>query len=157
MVNEKVFFNFFLTESVNVHYYGGFLFEFIFYVKLSFLLKTFFDKMPRELEDAARIDGCGKLGIWWHVAMPLARPAIAVIVIFNSLSVWNEYILATLLLGDSQLMPLQRGLMVFQGANSTDYPVLMAGLTMAVIPIILIYLAMQKHIVKGLSSGEVIG
>ena len=93
------------------------------------LLKTFFDKMPHDLEDAARIDGCSKLGIWWHVALPLARPAIAVIVIFNSLNVWNEYILATLLLGDTKLMPLQRGLMVFQGANSVDYPVLMAGLT----------------------------
>ena len=121
------------------------------------LLKTFFDKMPHDLEDAARIDGCSKIGIWWHVALPLARPAIAVIVIFNSLNVWNEYILATLLLGDSQLMPLQRGLMVFQGANSTDYPVLMAGLTMAAIPIIMVYLTMQKHIIKGLSLGEVAG
>jgi raffinose/stachyose/melibiose transport system permease protein len=121
------------------------------------LLKTFFDKMPSDLEDAARIDGCSKLGIWWNVALPLARPALAVIVIFNSLNVWNEYILATLLLGDSKLMPLQRGLMVFQGANSTDYPVLMAGLTMAVVPIIFVYLTMQKHIVKGLSSGAVVG
>jgi multiple sugar transport system permease protein/raffinose/stachyose/melibiose transport system permease protein len=121
------------------------------------LFKTFFDKMPQEMEDAARIDGCGKIGIWWNMAMPYARPAIAVVVIFNSLIVWNEYILATLLLGDSQLMPLQRGLMVFQGANSTDYPVLMAGLTMAAVPIIMVYLFMQKHIVKGLSSGEVLG
>ena len=121
------------------------------------LLKTFFDKMPKDLEDAARIDGCSKLGIWWYVALPLARPAIAVIVIFNSLNVWNEYILATLLLGDTKLMPLQRGLMVFQGANSVDYPVLMAGLTMAAVPIVMVYLAMQKHIVKGLSSGAVVG
>ena len=121
------------------------------------LFKTFFDKMPNELEDAARIDGCSKIGIWWNMAMPFARPAIAVIVIFNSLNVWNEYILATLLLGDTKLMPLQRGLVVFQGANSTDYPVLMAGLTMAAIPIIMVYLFMQKHIVKGLSSGEMVG
>ncbi len=121
------------------------------------LLKTFFDKLPHDLEDAARIDGCSKIGIWWHVALPLARPAIAVIVIFNSLNVWNEYMLAFLLLGDSKLMPLQRGIMVFQGANSTDYPVLMAGLTMAAVPIIMVYLAMQKHIVKGLSSGAVVG
>lgn len=122
-----------------------------------FLLKTFFDKMPSDLEDAARIDGCTKLGIWRHVALPLARPAIAVIVIFNSLSVWNEYILATLLLNDKELMPLQRGLMVFQGAHSVDYPLLMAGLTIAALPIILIYLLMQKHIIKGLSSGAVVG
>ncbi|VAX35304.1 N-Acetyl-D-glucosamine ABC transport system, permease protein 2 [hydrothermal vent metagenome] len=121
------------------------------------LLKTFFDKMPKDLEDAALIDGCGRLGIWWNVALPLARPAIAVIVIFNSLSVWNEYILATLLLNDKALMPLQRGIMVFQGAYSVDYPVLMAALTITVIPIILVYLAMQKHIIKGLSSGAIVG
>jgi len=121
------------------------------------IFKTFFDKMPSDMEDAARIDGCGKLGIWWNMAMPFARPAIAVIVIFNSLNVWNEYILAMLLLGDSQMMPLQRGIMVFQGANSTDYPVLMAGLTMAAVPIIVVYLFMQKHIVKGLSSGAGVG
>jgi len=121
------------------------------------LLKTFFDKMPPDLEDAARIDGCGKLGIWWHVALPLARPAIAVIVIFNSLNVWNEYILATLLLNEKHLMPLQRGIIIFQGEFSADYPLLMAGLTIAAIPIILIYLAMQKHIIKGLSSGAIVG
>ena len=121
------------------------------------LLKTFFDKMPADLEDAARIDGCGRFGIWRHVALPLARPAIAVIVIFNSLNVWNEYILAYLLLNDKSLMPLQRGLLVFQGAHSVDYPLMMAGLTIAAIPIILIYLLMQKHIVKGLSSGAIVG
>jgi raffinose/stachyose/melibiose transport system permease protein len=121
------------------------------------LLKTFFDKMPSDLEDAARIDGCTKLGIWRHVALPLARPALAVIIIYNSLNVWNEYILATLLLGDKSLMPLQRGLEVFRGAHQVDYPVLMAGLTMTALPIIVIYLLMQKHIVKGLSSGAVVG
>ena len=121
------------------------------------LLKTFFDKMPADLEDAARIDGCGRLGIWWHVALPLARPAIAGIVIFNSLSVWNEYILAALLLNDTSLMPLQRGLMVFEGTHSVDYPLLMAGLTIAAVPIVSIYLLMQRHIIKGLSSGAIVG
>ncbi|MBF0121993.1 MAG: carbohydrate ABC transporter permease [Candidatus Omnitrophica bacterium] len=122
-----------------------------------FILKTFFDKMPSDLEDAARIDGCSRLQIWWHVALPLAKPAIAVVVIYNALNVWNEYILATLLLNDKDLMPLQRGLMVFNGAYQVDYPVLMAGLTMTALPIIIVYLIMQKHIVKGLSSGAVIG
>jgi multiple sugar transport system permease protein/raffinose/stachyose/melibiose transport system permease protein len=122
-----------------------------------YLLKTFFDKMPTDLEDTARIDGCSKLGIWWHVAFPLARPAIAVIVIFNTLNVWNEYILATLLLNDKALMPLQRGLMVFQGTHSVDYPLLMAGLTISVTPVILVYLFMQKHIIRGLSAGAVVG
>jgi raffinose/stachyose/melibiose transport system permease protein len=122
-----------------------------------FVLKTFFDKMPSDLEDAARIDGCNRIQIWWHVALPLAAPAIAVIVIYNSLNVWNEYILATLLLNDKGLMPLQRGLMVFNGAYQVDYPVLMAGLTMTAVPIIAVYLLMQKHIVKGLSSGAIVG
>src|SRR3989338_4841805 len=117
------------------------------------LLKTFFDKMPSDLEDAARIDGCSKLGIWWYVGLPLARPAIGVIVIFNSLNVWNEYILAQLLLNERSLMPLQVGLMKFKGAHSVDYPVLMAGLTITAIPIILVYLAMQKIIMKGVSYG----
>lgn len=121
------------------------------------LLKTFFDKMPPDLEDAARIDGCGKLGIWWNVALPLARPALAVIVIFNSLNVWNEFILAQLLLSQKNLMPLQKGLMEFQGSYLVNYPVLMAGLTIAAIPIVLIYLFMQKHIIKGLSSGAIVG
>jgi raffinose/stachyose/melibiose transport system permease protein len=112
------------------------------------LLKTFFDKMPPDLEDAARIDGCSKLGIWRHVALPLARPAIAVIVIFNSLNVWNEYILAFLLLNDKNLMPLQRGMMVFYGAHSVNYPLLMAGLTIAAAPILVAYLFIQKHIIR---------
>jgi ABC-type glycerol-3-phosphate transport system permease component len=113
--------------------------------------------MPQDLEDAARIDGCNRIQIWRHVALPLAAPAIAVIVIYNSLNVWNEYILATLLLNDKGLMPLQRGLMVFNGAYQVDYPVLMAGLTMTAVPIIAVYLMMQRHIVKGLSSGAIVG
>ena len=121
------------------------------------LLKTFFDKMPSDLEDAARIDGCSRIQIWWHVALPLAQPAIAVIVIYNALNVWNEYILATLVLNDKGLMPLQRGLMVFNGAYQVDYPVLMAGLTMTALPIVIVYLIMQKHIIKGLFSGAIVG
>ena len=122
-----------------------------------YLLKTFFDKMPPALEDAARIDGCSKLGIWWNVALPLAKPAIAVIIIFNSLNVWNEYILATLIFSSKSLMPLQRGLMTFQGTHITEYPLLMAGITMTVFPIILVYLLMQKHIIKGITAGAMIG
>ncbi len=122
-----------------------------------FLLKTFFDKMPSDFEDAARIDGCSKIGIWWHVGLPLIRPALGVVIVFNSLNVWNEYLLAQLLLNEKSLMPLQVGLMKFQGAYSVDYPVLMAGLTIAAIPIILVYLVMQKHIMKGFSYGAMDG
>ena len=122
-----------------------------------YLLKTFFDKMPVELEDAARIDGCSRLGIWWNVALPLARPAIAVIVIFSSLNVWNEYILATLIFSSKSLMPLQRGLMIFQGTHITEYSLLMAGMTITTLPIILVYLIMQRHIIKGITAGVIVG
>lgn len=122
-----------------------------------FLLKTFFDKMPRELEDAARIDGCSKWGIWWNVALPLAKPVLAVVVVFNALNVWNEYILALIIFDSRKLMPLQTALMTFQGEFITEYPLLMAGLTITALPIIIVYVLMQRHIVKGVTQGAVVG
>ncbi len=122
-----------------------------------FLLKTFFDKMPKELEDAARIDGCSKLGIWWHVALPLSKPVLAVVVIFNALNVWNEYILALIIFDSRKFMPLQVALQTFQGEFVTNYPLLMAGLTITALPIIIIYLFMQKYIIKGVTQGAIVG
>jgi len=117
-----------------------------------FLLKTFLDKMPKELEDAARIDGCNRLGIYRHVALPFVKPALAVVVIFSALNVWNEYVLALIIFNSKNLMPLQRALMVFRGEFLTNYPLLMAGLTIAALPIIIVSLLMQKYIVKGVTS-----
>jgi raffinose/stachyose/melibiose transport system permease protein len=122
-----------------------------------FLLKTFFDKMPKELEDAARIDGCSKFGIWWHVALPLAKPVLAVVVVFNALNVWNEYILALLVFDSKEFMPLQVALQTFQGEFVTNYPLLMAGLTLTAVPIIVLYLCMQKYIIKGVTAGAIVG
>lgn len=122
-----------------------------------FLLKTFFDKMPKELEDAARIDGCSKVGIWWHVALPLAKPVLAVVIVFNALAVWNEYILALIIFDNRKFMPLQVALQSFQGEFVTNYPLLMAGLTITALPIILVYLLMQKYIIKGVTQGAVVG
>jgi raffinose/stachyose/melibiose transport system permease protein len=118
-----------------------------------FLLKTFFDKLPQDLEDAARIDGCNKFQVYWNVALPLAKPALAVLVVFNALAVWNEYLLAMLVLSNRSLMPLQRGLMVFQGAHLTQYPLLMAGIAISIIPIVVLYLLMQRYIVAGITAG----
>lgn len=122
-----------------------------------FLMKTFFDDLPKELEESARIDGCGRLRVWAYIAIPLAKPAIAVLAIFNVLNVWNEYLLAMLVLSDKHLMPLQRGLMVFQGAHITEYPLLMAGICITIFPVILVYLALQKYIIKGITAGAVKG
>ena len=122
-----------------------------------YLLKTFFDEIPKDIEDSAKVDGCSKLGIWWHIALPIAKPAVAVIAIFNTLAVWNEYILAMIILQDKAKMPLQRGLMIFQGAHFTEYPLLMAGITITVIPVVVVYLFMQKHIIQGITAGAVKG
>lgn len=122
-----------------------------------FLLKTFFDKMPKELEDAARIDGCSKFGIWLHVALPLSKPVLAVVVVFNALNVWNEYILALIIFDSRSLMPLQVALTQFGGEFVTQYPLLMAGLTITALPIIIVYLLMQKYIVKGVTQGALVG
>jgi raffinose/stachyose/melibiose transport system permease protein len=118
-----------------------------------FLLKTFFDKVPQDLEDAARIDGCNKFQVYLHVAMPLAKPAVAVLAVFNALAVWNEYLLANLVLATPSLMPLQKGLMVFQGTHVTQYPLLMAGITISVVPILILYFMMQRYIVAGITAG----
>lgn len=122
-----------------------------------FLLKTFFDKMPNELEDAARIDGCSKIGMWWHVALPLAKPVLAVVVVFNALAVWNEYILALVIFDTKKYMPLQVALQTFQGEFVTNYPLLMAGLTITAVPILLLYIFMQKYIIKGIAQEVVLG
>jgi raffinose/stachyose/melibiose transport system permease protein len=118
-----------------------------------FMLKTFFDKLPQDLEDAARIDGCNKFQVYLNVALPLAKPALAVLVVFNALAVWNEYLLAMLIFSKSSLMPLQRGLMVFQGAHITQYPLLMAGIAISIIPIVSLYMLMQRYIVAGITAG----
>ena len=122
-----------------------------------FLLKTFFDDLPKEIEDSAAIDGCGRFRTYWHIALPLARPALAVLAIFNILAVWNEYLLAMLVLPSKELMPLQRGLILFQGAHITQYPLLMAGIVITVLPVLVIYLLLQKHIIQGITAGAVKG
>ena len=122
-----------------------------------YLLKTFFDQLPRDLEDAARIDGCNKLQIWWNVAIPLVAPALAVVVIFNALNVWNEFVLASLMFSNNNLMPLQVGLMEFSGRMVTQHTLIMAALTVVALPIIILYIKMQKQFVRGLTAGAIVG
>ena len=122
-----------------------------------YLLKTFFDQLPRDLEDAARIDGCNKLQIWWNVGMPLVAPALAVVVIFNALTVWNEFVLASLMFTNYSLMPLQVGLMEFSSKMVTQHTLIMAALTVAALPIVLLYIKMQSQFIKGLTAGAMVG
>jgi len=122
-----------------------------------FILKPFFDAIPKELEESAKVDGCGVLGVFWHIMLPLARPALAVVALATTLAAWNEFLLAYLVFSRHELMPLQRGLLAFHGAHLTDYPLLMAGMVITVLPVVLIYLMMQRYIIEGITTGALKG
>lgn len=122
-----------------------------------FLLKPFFDQIPKELEESAKVDGCGALGVFRHIILPLARPALGVVALLTSLSVWNEFLLAYLVFSRHELMPLQRGLLAFHGAHLTEYPLLMAGMVISIAPIVTIYLVMQRHFIRGITAGALKG
>ena len=122
-----------------------------------FILKPFFERIPKDLEDAARIDGCGRIGIWRHVFIPIAKPALAVVALFTAITVWNEFVLAQLLFQDPGKMPLQKGLLTFWGGQLAQDHLLMAGATITVVPIVLAYIFLQKHIIAGATAGAVKG
>lgn len=122
-----------------------------------FLLKSFFEEIPKELEEAAIIDGANKWQIYYRIMLPLVKPALATLAIFNTVAIWNEFLLALIILQDPMKMPIQRGLMVFQGTHITEYAQLMAGLSIATMPVVMIYLLMQKYIIKGITAGALKG
>jgi len=122
-----------------------------------YLLKTFFDQLPRDLEDAAKIDGCNKLQTWWNVGMPLVTPALGVVVIFNALNVWNEFVLASIIFVDKKYMPLQAALLQYSGEQVTNHVLVMTALTVTALPIIVLYILMQKQFVKGITAGAMVG
>ena len=122
-----------------------------------YLLKTFFDQLPRDLEDAARIDGCNKLQIFWNVGLPLITPALGVVIIFNALNVWNEFVLASIIFVEKTHMPLQAALLQFSGEQVTSHVLVMTALTVTALPIIILYILMQKQFVKGITAGAMVG
>ena len=122
-----------------------------------FLMRSFFEAIPVDLEDAARIDGCSRLGIYFRIILPLSRPILAVTGIFGALSVWKEFLFAVVVFSDSTKMPIQAGLLAFQGTYKTQWNYLMAGVIITVIPVIVVYLLLQKHVISGLTAGAVKG
>jgi len=120
-----------------------------------FLMRAFFQTLPDELVQAARIDGAGELTIFWRVVLPLARPGIATVIIFQFLQTWNEFIYANTVLQNTDELPLQPVLFSLVGQYATDWPTLTAGLTMSIIPVILVYVWMQRQFVAGMTLGAV--
>lgn len=121
------------------------------------ILRNFFRAIPIELEDAATIDGASKPIFFWRVLLPLARPAIAVVSILAVVSSWNNFLLPLLVLTDQSQWTLPIGATQFQQQYATDWPSILAFVTLAMIPAILIYLLAERQIVAGLTAGAVKG
>ncbi|MCL2514594.1 MAG: carbohydrate ABC transporter permease [Microbacteriaceae bacterium] len=120
-----------------------------------FLMRAFFETLPDELVQAARVDGAGEFTVFWRVIVPLARPGIATVIIFQFLSTWNEFIYANTVLQDTDRLPLQPVLFSLVGQYTTDWPTLTAGLTMSIVPVVLVYVWMQRQFVAGMTLGAV--
>jgi len=132
--------------------YAGVLMPFTIY-----MLTGFFRTVSREIIDAAVVDGCSTFLIYWRIMLPLARPALATLMIVNAIYVWNELLIALILLQRNELKTLMVGLTAFKSRYNMDVPVTMAGLAIATIPLIIIYLFSQRQFIRGLVAGSIKG
>jgi raffinose/stachyose/melibiose transport system permease protein len=120
----------------------------------TFLYHGFISNIPTEIDEAASIDGASDLTAFWKIIFPMMRPITATVAIINALWIWNDFLLPRLVLTDeSQTLPLSTYL--FYGQYSIEYGQAMAGLVLAVIPIVIFYLALQKQFISGISQGAV--
>jgi len=116
------------------------------------ILRGFFRSIPKELDEAALIDGCSDGQRFFRVILPLAKPAVAALIILDFLSTWNEFILAQIFLTKDSMKTITTGLMSFIGQHSTDYTLLNAGVVLTMIPSIVVYMVFQKYFVSGVSG-----
>lgn len=122
-----------------------------------FLLRQFFLTIPRELEDAAFMDGAGRLHIYTHVVLPLAKPVLATVTIFAFMGSWNEYMGPLIYLSNKNQYVLSLGLQVFTQVNRQEWGLLMAAATMMVAPVMLVFFLAQKHFVQGITMSGIKG
>jgi multiple sugar transport system permease protein len=122
-----------------------------------FLLRQFFMTLPKELEDAARIDGCSEFGIYWRIILPLSTPALATLGIFTFTAAWNEFLWPLLITSKDSMKTLQVGLQVFQTQYTTRWDLLMAGTVIVTIPVLIIFLAGQRYFTRGIAMSGMKG
>jgi multiple sugar transport system permease protein len=122
-----------------------------------FIFKQFFDGIPRELEEAARIDGAGIWKVYWSVILPLSRPVIAAVTILTFVGVWNNLLLPLFVLSNPNLMTIPVGLATVQGSFGQRYADIQAGAVLAALPLIILYLAFQRQIVEGVTGSGLKG
>jgi multiple sugar transport system permease protein len=122
-----------------------------------FIFKQFFDGIPRELEEAARIDGAGMWKIYWSVILPLSRPVIAAVAILTFVGVWNNLLLPLFVLSNPDLMTIPVGLATVQSSFGARYADIQAGAILAALPLIILYLIFQRQIVEGVTGSGLKG
>ena len=111
--------------------------------------------MPLALEEAATLDGCSRTGTFFRVVFPLLKPTTATIVVLNVLAIWNDFLLPSLILTKRKLFTLPLSTYDFYGTYSVDYGAIMAALVMTTIPVIVLYIFLQKQIINGVTAGAV--
>lgn len=118
----------------------------------TFLMRTAFLAMPQELEEAARLDGANPFQVFWRIMLPLARPSISVLAITTVLWSWNELLWPLVVTTYSDKMPLSAGLATLIGDRTTDYPVVMAASLLAMAPVLILFVLLQRRVIDGLAS-----
>lgn len=114
-----------------------------------FLLRQFFLTIPKELEEAALMDGCGRAGIYWRIILPLSKPALATLGIFSFLGSWNDFMLPLIATSEIEMRTLPVGLTIFLGRYSMQYGLVMATAVIATLPVLIMFLLFQRHIIRG--------
>jgi raffinose/stachyose/melibiose transport system permease protein len=119
------------------------------------ILVNYLKSLPRELDESAAMDGCGYVRFMFYIVFPLSRPVIATVIVLHAIGIWNELILATIYLTDQNYYPITRGMIVFQGVYGFNWPVLAAGVVLMAIPMVILFLFLQRYIISGLTQGAV--
>jgi len=123
----------------------------------TFLLRQFFLAIPRDLEDAAKIDGAGPWRIYWSIYMPLCKPALATVAIFTFLLQWNELLRPLIFLSTPEKLPLTVGLAALRSQYSTSWNLIMAGALISVVPVLILFIFAQRYFVRGVTSSGLKG
>jgi raffinose/stachyose/melibiose transport system permease protein len=118
-----------------------------------FIMTGFLRSLPKELEEAARMDRASELRIMLSIMLPLARPAMVIVAIQNAVPIWNDFFFPLIFISSDNLKTLPQGLTVFMGEFVTNWGVLFTGLTLAALPITLLYVVLSKHFIAGITQG----
>ncbi|MFI7690159.1 carbohydrate ABC transporter permease [Nonomuraea sp. NPDC049655] len=120
----------------------------------TYLIKVYLDALPRELFEAAHIDGASDLRVYLLIALPLLRPGLATVAVFSALSCWNEFLLALLYIQDDSLKTIPTGLLAFSSRYVTDHGLLFSALSIITLPMIAVYVVFNRQVVSGITAGS---